>query len=133
MSTMAVLARSSADATYMSDGMFVRLAGELDGQSLPQLRSSLLRTRPDHCRDVIIDAGGVTYVDDSALAVLVAASAWAANSGASISFSRMSDALRDEVDALDLQAALPMLAPIGTRAGSAIPASVPDPRTVTAH
>ena len=42
MSTMAVLARSSADATYTADGMFVRLAGELDSQSLSQLRSTLL-------------------------------------------------------------------------------------------
>lgn len=117
MSTMAVLARSSADATFTSDGMFVRVAGELDGQSLSQLRSALLRTRPEQCRDVIVDAGAVTYVDDNALAVLVAASAWAANSGASISYSRMSETLRTQVDALDLHAAMPMLAPIGTRAG----------------
>jgi anti-anti-sigma factor len=117
MSTMAVLARSSADATYTADGVFVRIAGELDAQSLPQLRSTLLRNRPDHCRDVIIDAGAVTYVDDSALAVLVAAGAWAANSGATISYSRMSATLRDEVDALDLAAAMPMLAPVGARAG----------------
>ena len=117
MSTMAVLARSSADATYTADGMFVRIAGELDGQSLSQLRSSLLRTRPAVCRDVIVDAGAVTYVDDSALAVLVAASAWAADSGATVSYSRMSDSLRHEVDALGLDTAMPMLAPIGARAG----------------
>ncbi|MDQ1701521.1 MAG: anti-sigma factor antagonist [Frankiaceae bacterium] len=115
MSTMAVLARSSADATFTADGMFVRIAGELDSQSLSQLRSSLLRTRPSVCRDVIVDAGAVTFVDDSALAVLVAASAWAADSGATISYSRMSDALRAEVETLGLQAALPMLAPIGAR------------------
>ena len=122
MSTMAVLARSSADATYTADGMFVRIAGDLDGQSLSQLRSSLLRTRPAHCRDIIVDAGAVSFVDDDALAVLVAASAWAANSGAAISYSRMSDTLRLEVEALGLQAAMPMLASIGTRAGTAIPA-----------
>lgn len=119
MSTMAVLARSSADATYTTDGMYVRIAGDLDGESLPQLRQSLLRTRPANCRDIIVDAGAVTSVDDSALAVLVAASAWATDSGAAISYSRMSDALRDEVEALDLHAALPMLAPIGARAGTA--------------
>src|SRR3954447_3130767 len=116
MSTMAVLARSSADATYTADGMFVRLAGELDSQSLSQLRSTLLRTRPEACKDLIIDAGAVTYVDDSALAVLVAASAWAASSGATVSYSRMSETLRTEVRALDLDAAMPMLAPIGARA-----------------
>ncbi|MCU1675324.1 MAG: anti-sigma-factor antagonist [Frankiales bacterium] len=123
MSTMAVLARSSADATFTADGMFVRIAGELDGQSLSQLRSSLLRTRPAASSDVIVDAGAVTYVNDSALAVLVAASAWAANSGAAISYSRMSDALRTEVEALGLETAMPMLAPIGARAGSVSPAS----------
>ena len=118
MSTMTVLARSSADATYTADGMFVRIAGELDGQSLSQLRSSLLRTRPAVCRDVIVDAGAVTYDDDDALAVLIAAGAWAANTGATISYSRMSDVLRAEVEALGLEAALPMLAPIGMRTGS---------------
>ncbi len=115
MSTMAVLARSSADATYTADGMYVRIAGELDAQSLSQLRSSLLRTRPAICRDVIVDAGAVTYVDDAALATLVAAGVWAADSGASISYSRMSDVLRTEVQALGLETSLPMLAPVGTR------------------
>lgn len=131
MSTMTVAARSTVEATHTNDGMYVRVEGQLDAQSLPQLREVLLRRRPAHETDIIVDAGAVTSVGDEALAVLVAASAWAADTGARLSYSRMSDALRAEVDALGIGVALPMLAPIGTRAGSASPAPVLAPRTAT--
>ena len=57
----------------------------------------------------------MTAVDDEALAILMAAGAWAVDTGARLGFSRMSDCLRDEVDSLDISMLLPMLAPAGER------------------
>jgi anti-anti-sigma regulatory factor len=100
---------------YTEDGLLVRLDGALDGSSTGQLAKALLTTRPFGCDDVIIDGGGVTAVDDDALAVLMAAGAWAVDTGARLGFSRMSDCLRTEVDSLDISMLLPMLAPAGER------------------
>src|SRR5690348_11857489 len=102
-------------ATYTADGVLVRLDGALDGGSAGQLRNALLSVRPAGCDDVIIDAGGVTAVDDDALAVLLAAGAWAIDTGARLGFSRMSDCLRSEIAMLDISMLLPMLAPPGER------------------
>ena len=100
---------------YTEDGLLVRLDGALDGSSAGQLAKALLTTRPYGCDDVIIDGGGVTAVDDDALAILMAAGAWAVDTGARLGFSRMSDCLRAEVDTLDISMLLPMLAPAGER------------------
>lgn len=106
---------SSIDATYLEDGVLVRLDGALDADCAPQLRTALLSLRPAGCDDVVIDAGGVTTVDDNALAVLLAAGAWAVDTGARLGFSRMSDCLRAEISMLDISMLLPMLAPAGER------------------
>jgi anti-anti-sigma regulatory factor len=102
-------------ATYTDDGVLVRLDGALDADSAGQLRNALLSVRPAGCDDVIIDAAGVTDVDDDALAVLLAAGAWAIDTGARLGFSRMSDCLRAEIAMLDISMLLPMLAPAGER------------------
>lgn len=107
---------------YTEDGMVVRLDGPLDANATPALRNALLSTRPAGCDDVIIDAAGVTAVEDEALAVLLAAGAWAVDTGARLGFSRMSDALRGEIAFLDISMLLPMLAPAGERAGRTKPA-----------
>ncbi|MDX6228239.1 MAG: anti-sigma factor antagonist [Frankiales bacterium] len=106
---------STVVATHTVDGVLVRLDGAFDADSGPQLRTALLSVRPAGCDDVIIDAGGVTTVDDDALAILLAAGAWAVDTGARLGFSRMSDCLRDEIAALDISMLLPMLAPAGER------------------
>ena len=49
--------------------------------------------------------------------MLLAAGAWAVDTGARLGFSRMSDALRGEIAFLDISMLLPMLAPAGERAG----------------
>src|SRR3954453_18404388 len=99
------------------DGMLIQLNGSLGHDSLPALRSALLSTPPAGCDDVIIDANGVTNVEDEALGVLLAAGAWAVDTGARLGFSRMSDSLRSEISFLDISMLLPMLAPAGERAG----------------
>lgn len=100
---------------YTEDGVLVRLDGALDASCSVQLGQALLTTRPYGCDDVIIDGGGVTSVDDEALAILLAAGAWAVDTGARLGFSRMSECLRDEVDNLDISLLLPMLPPAGER------------------
>jgi anti-anti-sigma regulatory factor len=110
-------AAADVSSLFTEDGVLVRLDGALDAASAPQLRSALLSSRPAGCDDVIIDAGGVTRIDDEALAILMAAGAWAVDTGARLGFSRMADCVRDEVDALELAVLLPMLAPAGERAG----------------
>ncbi|MDX6201418.1 MAG: anti-sigma factor antagonist [Frankiales bacterium] len=106
---------STVVATHTVDGVLVRLDGAFDADSAPALRTALLSVRPAGCDDVIIDAGGVTTVDDDALAVLLAAGAWAVDTGARLGFSRMSDCLRTEIASLDISMLLPMLAPAGER------------------
>jgi anti-anti-sigma regulatory factor len=100
---------------FTEDGVIVTLGGALDAAAAPRLRSALLSVRPAGCDDVIIDAAGVTQVDDDALAVLLAAGAWAVDTGARLGFSRMSDCLRSEIAMLDISMLLPMLAPAGER------------------
>jgi anti-anti-sigma regulatory factor len=116
MSNPTFVAQSSTVvATHTVDGVLVRLDGAFDADSAPALRTALLSVRPAGCDDVIIDAGGVTTVDDDALAVLLAAGAWAVDTGARLGFSRMSDCLREEIASLDISMLLPMLAPAGER------------------
>jgi anti-anti-sigma regulatory factor len=100
---------------YTEDGMLVRLDGALSADCSAQLRLALLTQRPAGCDDVIIDAAGVTGVDDDALAVLLAAGAWAVDTGARLGFSRMSECMRTEIAGLDISMLLPMLAPAGER------------------
>ncbi|BEP15691.1 hypothetical protein acdb102_40020 [Acidothermaceae bacterium B102] len=100
---------------FTEDGVLVRLDGVLDGASARQLGRALLTTRPAGCDDIIIDGGGVTAVSDEALAVLLAAGAWAVDTGARLGFSAMSEPLRQEITSLDISMLLPMLAPAGER------------------
>lgn len=108
-------AAAEVSTLFTEDGVLVRLDGALSADSAAQLRTALLSTRPAGCDDVIIDAGGVTRIDDEALAILMAAGAWAVDTGARLGFSRMADCVRDEVEALELAVLLPMLAPAGER------------------
>lgn len=100
---------------YTEDGVLVRLDGVLDGASAGELSRALLTTRPAGCDDIIIDGAGVTAVSDEALAVLLAAGAWAVDTGARLGFSVMSEPLRREIASLDSSLLLPMLAPAGER------------------
>ncbi len=96
----------------LGDGLVVRLSGVLDGQAIPALRAGLLAPIPDGCREVLVDAGGVDEVDDDALAVLVAGSSWATSAGTRFVLSAVSAPVAQQIEALDLTAALPVLGPI---------------------
>jgi anti-anti-sigma regulatory factor len=116
MSTMTADSLGHVDATVLADGIVVRLAGSLDAESLPQLRSTLLRDRPAGCDDVLVDAGHVTEVHERALAVLLAAADWAAETGGRMRFAAMSPAFVSTAEYFDVLDLLPRLPGPGGRA-----------------
>jgi anti-anti-sigma regulatory factor len=79
---------------HLADGVVVQLGGRLTDDNLPELRDALLSNFVASCRDVVVDAGEVEDVTESALAVLVAAKDWAADNGRRFFVSRMSPLVR---------------------------------------
>jgi ABC-type transporter Mla MlaB component len=89
------------------DRVRVVLSGVLDLAAVPPLRAALLAPIPPHCRRVDIDAGGVTRIDDEALAVLLAAVPWALAAGATFGYTSVSDQLDVLARSLHVEALLP--------------------------
>ncbi|MDQ1464598.1 MAG: anti-sigma factor antagonist [Actinomycetota bacterium] len=119
MSTMTADALGTVSANVLADGIVVRLTGSLDVASLPELRATLLTSRPEGCDDVLVDAGHVTEVHERALAVLVAAADWASETGGRLRFAAMSTALVDTADYFSVTDLLPRLPGPGGRADKA--------------
>jgi anti-anti-sigma regulatory factor len=119
MSTMTADALGTVSASVLADGIVVRLTGSLDVASLPELRATLLTSRPEGCDDVLVDAGHVTEVHERALAVLVAAADWASETGGRLRFAAMSSALIDTADYFSVTDLLPRLPGPGGRADKA--------------
>ncbi|MDQ1539499.1 MAG: anti-sigma factor antagonist [Actinomycetota bacterium] len=119
MSTMTADALGTVSANVLADGIVVRLTGSLDVASLPELRATLLTSRPEGCDDVLVDAGHVTEVHERALAVLVAAADWASETGGRLRFAAMSTALIDTADYFSVTDLLPRLPGPGGRADKA--------------
>ena len=57
--------------TVADSAAAVRIKGELDCYTAPQLRSALLALAEDGVRHVTLDIGGVEFVDSTGLSVLV--------------------------------------------------------------
>jgi anti-anti-sigma regulatory factor len=119
MSTMTADTLGTVSANVLADGIIVRLNGSLDVASLPDLRGTLLSTRPEGCDDVLVDAGHVTEVHERALAVLIAAAEWARQTGGRLRFAAMSPALVETAEYFDVTDLLPRLPGPGGRAGGA--------------
>lgn len=94
----------------LDDGVLVQLTGELGGEQLAELRLLLLTPLAPGCRDVVVDAGGVTAVDAATLAVLVAARQWAEDHDVRFRLSRTSAALELALREHGLSEGLPRLA-----------------------
>jgi anti-anti-sigma regulatory factor len=109
MTTATLEATGHVDCVHLADGMLVRLGGTLSEQELPQLRHALLGPLHDSCRDVVIDAGEVTAINDDAIAVLLAARVWAEDHGARMLLSRSAPALESTLEELAITNALPRL------------------------
>jgi anti-anti-sigma regulatory factor len=112
---------ATVSLTRLADGIIVQLQGEVSTAVLPQLRRALLMPMPTNCRDVILDAGAVTGIDDAALAALLAARDWAGAAGRRFSAVRISPQLAAVLEELALPEALALLAPI-TPPPDAVPA-----------
>jgi anti-anti-sigma regulatory factor len=119
MSTMTADTLSTVSANVLADGIVVRLSGSLDAASLPELRATLLRPRPEGCDDVLVDAGHVTEVHERALAVLVAAADWANETGGRLQFAALSKPLLETAEYFDVTDLLPRLPGPGGRADGA--------------
>lgn len=112
MTTATLEATGHVDCVHLADGLLVRLGGTLTSGELPELRDALLSPLDDSCRDVVVDAGEVTAIDDEALAVLLAARVWAEDHGARMLLSRTAPALESTLEELSITGALPRLAAI---------------------
>ena len=109
MTTATIEAFGHVDCVQLADGKLIRLTGSLTSEQLPALRSALLSPLDETCRDVVVDAGEVTAVDDDALAVLLAARVWADDHGARLLLSRSAAPIESKLEELEITGALPRL------------------------
>jgi anti-anti-sigma regulatory factor len=109
MSTATLEATGHVDCVHLADGMLVRLGGSLSPEQLPELRDALLSPLGEGCRDVVVDAGEITAINDDALAVLLAARVWAEDNGARLLLSRSAPALESTLEELGVTGAFPRL------------------------
>src|SRR4051812_3496077 len=109
MTTATLEATGHVDCVHLADGMLVRLGGSLSERELPQLRDALLGPFEGSCRDVVVDAGELTAINDGAIAVLLAARVWAEDHGARMLLSRSAPALESTLEELEITNALPRL------------------------
>jgi len=110
----------------LADGMLIQLGGALGPEHLDELRATLLVPLAPECRDVVVDAGEVDAVDDSVLAVLLAACEWADVQGVRFLLSRASDAMEGALLDAGMADALPRLSQLPTVCRST---QVPRPRS----
>jgi anti-anti-sigma regulatory factor len=109
MSTATLEATGHVDCVQLADGLLVRLGGTLTTSELPGLREALLSPLADGCRDVVVDAGEVTSINDEAVAILLAARLWAEDHGARMLLSRTAPALETTLEDLAITGALPRM------------------------
>lgn len=98
----------------LADGMLIQLGGVLGPEQLVDLRATLLVPLAPECRDVVIDAGDVDAVDDSVLAVLLAACEWSEIQGVRFLLSRASEAMEEALLDAGMDDALPRLSELPT-------------------
>ena len=103
----------TVNCMQLADGKLVQLCGRIGRAELPALRLALLSPLFAGCRDVIIDAGEVTAVDDEAIAVVVAAEEWATYAGARLLLSRATPAFEQALAELDFANGIRRLAELG--------------------
>jgi anti-sigma B factor antagonist len=59
------------DTEHSPEGLLIRVSGEVDLYSSPELRKVILKSVPSAKGDLAIDLSGVTYIDSSGVATLV--------------------------------------------------------------
>lgn len=107
------VATGAVNCVHLGDGKLVQLSGRLGQDELPALRLALLTPLFDECRDVVVDAGEVEYIEDEAIAVLLAADEWATYAGARLLISRAAPVVEQALFELDLADRFKRLSPLG--------------------
>jgi len=59
------------DTEHSPEGPLIKVSGEVDLYSSPELRKVILKTIPGAKGDLVVDLSGVTYIDSSGVATLV--------------------------------------------------------------
>jgi len=59
------------EKSQSSDGLLIRVVGEVDLYSSPELRKAILKAMPSAQDGLALDLAGVTYIDSSGVATLV--------------------------------------------------------------
>ncbi|HEV7654597.1 MAG TPA: STAS domain-containing protein [Mycobacteriales bacterium] len=80
--------------TSAPDGEYVVVAGEVDIETAPQLRSALAAAVGTGAASVVIDLAAVTYLDSSGLSVLVSAHQRARAQGSTLCLCNPSERVR---------------------------------------
>jgi len=119
MTTAMIEATGHVDCVRLADGLLVRIGGPVTSTQVPALRDALLAPLENGCRDVVVDAGEMTALDDEALAVLLAGRVWAEEHGARMLLSRTAPCLEETLEELEITGALPRL---GTLSEAPLPA-----------
>ena len=80
--------------TAVGSDAIVRIRGDLDCYSAPQLRSALVAAMADGARNVTLDIGGTQFVDSTGLSVLVGGLRRLRNHGGNLVVASPTDATR---------------------------------------
>jgi anti-anti-sigma factor len=86
----------------------VTVAGEIDLSSAPRLRHVLMQVLDAGEVDAVVDLSAVEFVDASGIGVLVWAAHQADDRGGRLTLRQPSRAVRDVLDLLELDGALPI-------------------------
>lgn len=116
MAAMVLETSGQVTTSLLTDGMIVRLTGDVTEPAVSLLRDTLLTVLPAGCRDVLVDAGEVTSIVPSALAVLFAGWAWIEEHDGRFMLSRTSRAFDDALAEHGVVDELPRLTPLPTAA-----------------
>ena len=77
-----------------ADGVCMKLTGELDIASAPELRDSLAGQSEEPGRSILVDLAEVTYLDSTGISVLVVAAKRVRSEGGSFMVANASGAVR---------------------------------------
>ncbi len=103
------VAQSARESAARDDATLVEVAGELDLQSAPQLRADLARAIENHAPPrIIVDLGGVSFLDSTGVGVLVGALKRAREAGGALHFCGAQTRVRRVFEITGLIGALPL-------------------------
>ena len=73
----------------------IRLAGEIDMHTSPDVRNTLLPFFERGMKGVVVDLGGVSYMDSSGIATMIEGLQWSSREGTRFILSELREAVMD--------------------------------------